>query len=74
VPTVKVLVVHTAILLLPDPASATEAQPVIADPPSVKLTPPVGADPVTVAVKVTFAPCNPGSALVASVIAVTAGG
>ena len=47
---------QVAVLLLPEPTSATALQPLIALPPSVKLTLPVGALPVTVAVKLTLAP------------------
>src|SRR5258707_10335391 len=42
--------------LLPEPPSATVAQPVIVLPPSLKLTVPLGATPATVAVNVTLDP------------------
>ena len=51
---------HCAVRLLPDPVTATAAQPEIELPPSVKLTLPVGAKPLTVAVKVTLAPAIDG--------------
>src|SRR2546427_12169523 len=60
VPTLKLLVAHCAVLVLPGPLSAEAAQPLIEFPPSVKVTVPVGLDPVTVAVNVTFAPTTDG--------------
>ena len=47
---------HCALRVFPEPASATAAQPEIELPPSVKFMFPVGLNPVTVAVKVTPAP------------------
>ena len=44
--------VQLAVLLLPEPVSATAVQPTMATPLSVKLTVPVGVMPVTVAVNV----------------------
>jgi hypothetical protein len=55
VPTARLLVLHCAVRVLPLPASATAARPLIVLPPSVKLTVPVGVLPMTVAVKVTLA-------------------
>ena len=56
------LVLHCALRVLPEPASATALQPEIETPPSVKLTLPVGLNPVTEAVKVTLAPSPEGLA------------
>jgi len=69
VPAGRLLVVHAALRVLPEPASATALQPAIDEPPSVKLTLPVGAVPVTVAVNVTLAPTGAGlSELVTMVV------
>ena len=50
------LVLHCAVRVLPEPASATALQPLIELAPSLKFTLPVGAAPLTAAVKVTFTP------------------
>ena len=63
---------HCAVRLLPDPLSATVAQPEIELPPSVKLTLPVGAKPLTVAVKVTPAPTVEGLSELASAVLLVA--
>src|SRR2546421_11560714 len=70
VPTERLLVLQTAVLLLPEPVSANAAQPAIELPPSVKLTVPVGLLPVTVAVKVTLALTVAGLSELASVVVV----
>ncbi len=60
-PTLRLLVLQIAVLLLAAPAgNATALQPLIALPPSVNATLPVGAEPETVAVKVTAAPTSDG--------------
>jgi len=59
---VRALVLHWALRVLPEPASATAPQPEIETPPSVKLTLPVGLKPVTEAVNVTLAPRADGLA------------
>jgi hypothetical protein len=60
VPTVRLLVVHVAVRILPAPVSAAAAQPAIEVAPSRKFTVPVGAEPLTVAVKVTLVPAVDG--------------
>ena len=56
VPTIRLLVLHVAILLLAVPVgSATAPHPVSVVPSAVKATLPVGALPITVAVKATLA-------------------
>jgi hypothetical protein len=62
VATLSVLVLHCAVRVLPEPASAIALQPESEIPPSVKLTLPVGLKPVTEAVKVTLAPALDGFA------------
>ena len=69
-PTVRLLVLQVAVLLLPVPESTAAPQPPIGVPPSVKLTLPVGALPVTVAVKVTPAPSVDGLSELESVVVV----
>src|SRR6266700_1849790 len=59
-PTGSVLILQVAILLLPDPLSATAPHPVSAVAFSVKLTFPVGTVPVTAAVNVTVVPAITG--------------
>ncbi len=59
---VRALVLHCAVLVLPDPPSVTALQPLIETPPSVKLTVPLGLKPVTDAVNVTLAPATDGLA------------
>jgi hypothetical protein len=66
VPTLSAAVLHWAVCVLPDPASATAPQPEIETPPSVKLTAPPGLKPVTEAVNVTLAPATEGLAELAS--------
>jgi len=71
VPTLKPLVEHTALGVLPPPLSATALQPAIEDPPSLKSTVPVGAAvPETVAARWTFAPEVDGFNELASVVVV----
>ena len=70
---VSALVLQAAVLLLPLPASAIAAQPLIELPPSLKLTLPVGLLPATVAVKVTLVPTVDGLSELASVVVVGAG-
>src|SRR5271165_545238 len=72
VPEDRLLVLHAALRALPEPATATALQPVMAVFPSLKLTLPVGALPVTVAVKVTLAPTVAGLSELASVVVVGA--
>ena len=68
-PTASALLLQMAVLLLPEPLSATVPQPLIVVPPSLKLTLPVGAAPTTVAVNVTFDPTVAGFAeLVSDVV------
>ena len=69
---VRVLVLHWALRVLPEPASATAPQPEIETPPSVKLTLPVGLKPVTEAVKVTLAPAPAGLAELANAVLLVA--
>ncbi len=70
-PTLRLLVLQVAVLLLAAPAgNATALQPPIALPPSVKATLPVGAVPVTVAVNVTMAPISDGVPELESVVPV----
>jgi len=71
--TARLPVVHFAVRLLPDPASATAEQPPIELAPSWKFTVPVGALPPTVAVKVTLAPTVEGVSDVASAVVLVAG-
>src|SRR5947207_72298 len=70
VPIERLLVLQTAVLLLPAPVSATAAQPAIELPPSVKLTVPVGLLPLTIAVKITLALTVAGLSELASVVVV----
>src|SRR5207247_2206682 len=70
VPAASALPLQAAILLLPEPLSATVAQPVIVLPPSLKLTVPLGAVPATVAVNVTLLPAVAGFAALARVVVV----
>ena len=71
VPTVRLLVEHTALGVLPPPLSATALQPAIDDPPSLKSTVPVGAAvPKTVAVRSTLAPDVDGFNELPSVVVV----
>lgn len=72
-PTAKAAVTHCAVRLLPEPVSATAAQPPIVDPPSLKSMDPVGELPVTVAVNVTDAPEGAGLSELASVVVVATG-
>src|SRR5207248_679941 len=72
VPAAKLLVLQVAVRILPEPVSATAAQPLIDVAPSWKLTDPVGLVPVTVAVKVTLAPAVEGLAELASVVVLAA--
>src|SRR6266404_2025603 len=72
VPATSVLVVHTAVRLLPLPANATAEQPAIDVAPSLKLTDPLGLVPVTVAVKLTLAPTVEGFAELLRVVVVAA--
>ena len=67
-------VAQVAVRILPEPVSATAAQPAIEVAPSKKFTVPVGALPLTVAVKVTLAPTVDGLSELASVVVVLAGG
>jgi len=70
-PTLKLFVLHVALLLSPPPASAAApAHPAIAFPSLLKLTPPVGSSPVTVAVNVTLAPAATGLPELTSVVVV----
>src|SRR5712691_7295468 len=62
------LVLHCAVRVLPEPASAIALQPEIETPPSVKLMLPVGLKPVTEAVKVTLAPALDGLAELDTVV------
>jgi hypothetical protein len=62
VPAARPLVLHCAVRVLPEPASATALQPEIETPPSVKFTLPVGLKPVTEAVNVTLTPALDGLA------------
>ena len=60
VPAARLLVLQVAVRILPEPVSATAAQPLIDVAPSRKLTLPLGALPLTVAVKVTLPPAVEG--------------
>src|SRR5664279_2204866 len=60
VPVLSVLVVQTAVRVLPLPDIAAAEQPLIVVPSDVKLTLPVGAMAVMLAVKVTDAPADAG--------------
>src|SRR5215207_8189921 len=73
-PATSVLVVHTAVLLVPAPLKPTVPQPAMVLVPSLKLTLPVSALPVIVAVNVTLAPATAGLAELASVVAVWVNG
>jgi len=73
VPTAKVLVVHFAVRLFPDPATAIAEQPPIELAPSMKFTVPVGTLPVIVAVKVTLPPVVEGVIEVVSAVVLAAG-
>ncbi len=71
VPTLRLLVEHTALGVLPPPLSAMALQPAIEDPPSLKSTVPVGAAvPETVAARWTLAPDVDGFNELASVVVV----
>lgn len=70
-PAARVLMLHVAVLVLPEPLRTTPPQPESVVPPSVKLTVPVGKAPATVAVKMTFAPTSAGLAELDSVVVVT---
>ena len=72
VPTLKLLVEHTAERVLPLPLRAIAAQPAMELPPSVKLRLPVGLKPVTEAVKVTLVPAADGLAELDSAVALAA--
>ena len=48
------LVLHSAVRVLPEPASAIALQPEIETPPSVKLMLPVGLKPVADTIKTAF--------------------
>ena len=72
VATDSVLLVHAAVLLLPDPASTTALQPMIDAAPSLKFTLPLGLLPATVAVKVTLAPNVDGFFELATVVVLAA--
>ena len=72
VPTLRLLVAQLAVRLLPEPLSATAAQPLIELLPSRKFTLPVGALPFTVAVRVTLAPAVDGLRELASVVVLLA--
>ena len=65
-PVVRPVVVQVAVRVLPVPERVRAEQPLIELPPSRKSTVPVGADPVTLAVKVTLAPCEAGLSELAS--------
>src|SRR3984893_11561919 len=62
VPKLNAAVLHTAVRVLPAPASAAAPQPPMVLPPSVKFRVPVGPLPVTDAVNVTPAPTDDGFA------------
>src|SRR5215831_5874558 len=64
----KLLVLHWAVRVLPEPARATAAQPAIGLTPSVKATVPVGVAPVTAAVKVALVPTIEGFTELDSVV------
>src|SRR6266566_5628352 len=71
VPTERLLVLQTAVLLLPEPVSATALHPASGAPPSAaKLTLPVGFVPLTVAVNVTVVPTVAGLAELATIVVV----
>ena len=72
-PTARVLVVHFAVRLFPDPLTGIAEQPPIELAPSRKFTAPVGALPVTVAVKVTLPPAVEGVSEVVSAVVLAAG-
>src|SRR2546423_14929599 len=73
VPTARLLVLQVAVLLLPEPVSATAPHPASGAPPSaIKLTLPVGFVPATVAVNVTVAPTVAGLAELATIVVVVA--
>ena len=60
-PTLRLLVLHTAVgALVEPPVKVAAPQLVIVLPPSVKATVPVGAEPATVAVNVTLVPTVDG--------------
>jgi len=65
-------VLQVVVRILPEPASATAAQPLIDVAPSRKLTLPLGALPLTVAVKVTLLPTVDGVREVAIPVVVVA--
>ena len=68
VPTVRFVVLHAAVRVLPLPESAMAEQPPMEAKPSRKLTVPVGDVPVTLPVSVTFAPRLDGFAELVSVV------
>src|SRR2546429_1446472 len=70
-PTARLLVLQAAVLLLPEPMSATALHPASGAPPSAaKLTLPVGFVPATVAVNVTLLPTVAGLPELVSVVLV----
>src|SRR6266853_5850707 len=70
-PTARLLVLQVAVLLLPEPMSATALHPASGAPPSAaKLTLPVGFVPFTVAVNVTLLPTVAGLRELVSVVVV----
>ena len=73
VPAARLLVLQTAVRVLPDPLTATALQPASATPASLKLTVPVGDVPLIVAVNVTLAPTVDGLAELAMVLDVDVG-
>jgi len=70
-PAASVVVVQTAVAVLPLVPAATAAQPESATPPSVNATVPVGAVPDTVATNVTLAPTAAGLAELNNAVVVT---
>src|SRR6266446_11007665 len=68
-PTARLLVLQVAVLLLPEPASAT-LHPASASPSAAKLTLPLGFVPTTVAVNVTLLPTAAGLRELVSVVLV----
>src|SRR5208282_3703176 len=70
VPTVRAVVAHCAVRVLPEPDSAAAPQPLSVVPSAVNPTLPVGALPVTVAVNVTLAPKVEGVNEVATAVVV----
>ena len=70
VPTVRVVVLHAAVRVLPLPESAMAEHAPMELKPSRKLTVPVGDVPMTLPVSVTFAPGLDGFAELVSVVVV----